>query len=96
MPDDTIDRLSKAELKEKQAAARVEQVQARDRHAARKADDRINFLLGAFLAHHVARNPKLRRDVVKSIYRYHKRPRDQDFLKAYFDALAKEADTETI
>lgn len=96
MPDDETDRLAQAALKKKQAAARIEQEQARARHAARKADDRRNVLLGAFLAHHVARNPKLRRDVEKNIYRYHKRQRDRDFLKAYFDTLPKETDTETV
>lgn len=95
MPDADPDRLTQLELEKSRIEARLEQDRARVRHAERKAEDRRNALLGAFLAHHLARNPKLRGDVEKNIYRYHKRKRDQDFLKAYFDALAKEADTET-
>jgi hypothetical protein len=95
MPIDNSDRLTQLELEKTRIEARIEQERARARHAERKAEDRRNALLGAFLAHHVARNPKLRGDVEKNIYRYHKRKRDRDFLKAYFDALAKEADTET-
>lgn len=93
MSDDNPDRLTQLELEKNRIEARLEQ--ARARHAERKAEDRRNALLGAFLAHHVARNPKLRRDVEKTIYRYHKRQRDRDFLKAYFDALPKETETET-
>lgn len=95
MPNNSPDRLMQFELEKNRIEASLEKDRARMRHAERKAEDRRNFLLGAFLAHHIALNPKLRSDVEKNIYRYHKRKRDQDFLKAYFDALAKEANTET-
>lgn len=94
MPDTSLDRLTQLELEKTQIEARLEQDRARMRHAERKAEDRRNTLLGSFLAHHVAHNPKLRQDVEKNIYLYHKRKRDRDFLEAYFDGLMIEANRE--
>ena len=89
MPDRRKPPPSESDLKANQADALADLKQARADHAERNIADRRNVLLGTFITEHIARNPKLRDYVEKHVYKFHKRERDQAFLRDWLDQLAE-------
>lgn len=78
---------SKLDSKADQAEAVAALKQTRSDHAARKAEDRRNVLLGQFFADHVARNRKLRDYLKKHAFSFHTRERDRQFLRTWLDGI---------